>query len=199
MRRHFMMLLATASMACLLPTPRERAMEEPDPFDRFNALAELDSTTQYEGCHPVSDPVAVLPGSAARPGPHAGDLRLRAPDVRRYLASVNRSLCLKGIVPGDGAETAPWEAQFDAQTTSESFSGWSVELWAAPRIDGRVVAQQIRCDIIGIGQLPLATVAPTLSIKEPAHGLRFDWFVATGDSLRDEEILGTIRARALTF
>jgi hypothetical protein len=127
------------------------------------------------------------------------DLRTHASLVEQYLTSVDEGLRAQGIVPHDSAGAAVWEARFHAQMTSETFSGWSIELWAEPRAGGGIVERQIRCNVVGMNQLPVSTIAPTLSLKKPAQGLRFDWFVSTGDSLRNEEVLGIVKAQALTF
>lgn len=127
------------------------------------------------------------------------DAGCHAEEGLQYLRGVDERLRASGIISGDSLGASPWQGSFDAQTTAEPFTGWSIALWAVPPIDGGLAANRIRRTALGMSQLSSATISPTLAIKKPAHDIRFDWFVATGDSLRDRTILEMVKAEALKF
>lgn len=120
--------------------------------------------------------------------------------IEQYLESVDKAI-LTDLPNGkvDRMTRCPWRDAMRRQFQDKGLTGLGIELWSETKPVDNFVRLHLRCNVLGLRQIPIATIEPTLTIPVPERDIRLDWYINTGDESLDERVIAIAKEKAKAF
>lgn len=155
------------------------------------------SLSLLSGCsspHPSVNRKPVIPQTTAN------NLAKHKKTIQQYFEVVDMALIAelpKGKI--DRMTRSPWQDKMQKQFQNGDPTRVGIELWSETNPSNNVIRLRVRCNVLGLDQIPIATIEPTLSIPVQERGIRLDWYISTGNKLLDERFAAIAGEKAEFF
>jgi hypothetical protein len=120
--------------------------------------------------------------------------------ISQYLEAVDKAI-LADLPNGkiDQMTRSSWRDEMQKQFRDTDTSSLGISLWSETQPVDNFVRLRIQCNILGLKQIPFASISPTLTIPVPDRNIRFEWYITTGNESLDKEIISIAKEKADIF